>query len=59
MSHSEFSKTEVMSKHESLKNACVQLNEGGQEEEDKWFWKWSSAVSVQAKIIVADVNTVK
>ena len=57
MSHSEFSKTEVMSKHESLKNACVQLNEGSQE--DKWFWKWSSAVSVQAKIIVADVNTIK
>lgn len=57
MSHSEFSKTEVMSKHESLKNACVQLNEDGQE--DKWFWTWSSAVSVQAKIIVADVNTVK
>lgn len=57
MSHSEFSKTEVMSKHESLKNACVQLNEGDQE--DKWFWKWSSAVSVQAKIIVADVNTIK
>lgn len=57
MSHSEFSKTEVMSKHESLKNACVQLNEGGQG--DKWFWKWSSAVSVQAKIIVTDVNTIK
>lgn len=57
MSHSEFSKTEVMSKHESLKNVCVQLNRDGQG--NKWFWKWSSAVSVQAEMIVADVKTIK
>ena len=57
MSHSEFSKTEVMSQQESLKNVCVQLNRDGQE--NNWFWKWSSAVSVQAEMIVADVKTIK
>lgn len=57
MSHPEFSKTEVMSKQESLKNVCVQLNRDGQE--NNWFWKWSSAVSVQAEMIVADVKTIK